>query len=123
MIFMEDTEFQMVTEIQPEVKILKFLNIKNLGFTAVGAVLGYVLSGAVYSDLALPFVIFNALVGFVLSLPSPFNKGKCVYQSVMFFIKGFKKKKITYKSIDVEPYEDDVIEENIFMYGNEKELM
>ena len=57
-----------------------------------------------------------------MSLPSPFNKEKCMYQTLLYFLKGLKKKKITYRTVDVKPYDDDILKENIFMYSDVKEL-
>lgn len=118
----DELDFEMIPEIKADIKFLKYLSLKNLGFTGAGAGIGFIMSAMVYSDFSFAFILYNAVIGFILSLPSPFNKEKCMYQTLLYFLKGLKKKKITYRTVDVKPYDDDILKENIFMYSDVKEL-
>lgn len=118
----DELDFEMIPEIKADIKFLKYLSLKNLGFTGAGAGIGFIMSAMVYSDFSFAFILYNAVIGFILSLPSPFNKEKCMYQTLLYFLKGLKKKKITYRTVDVKPYDDDIVKENIFMYSDVKEL-
>ena len=81
-----DNQFVMISEIKTETQIFKFINLKTLFITIGFTLFGYLTSGAVHEMLSFVYIVFNGVVGFVLSMQSPFNKGKLVYQSVFLFL-------------------------------------
>lgn len=89
-----DNQFVMISEIKTETQIFKFINLKTLFITIGFTLFGFLTSGAVHEMLPLLYIVFNGAVGFVLSMQSPFNKGKLVYQSVLLFIRNFCHKKL-----------------------------
>lgn len=114
-----DNQFVMISEIKAETQIFKFINLKTLFITIGFFVFGYVTSGAVHEMLSFVYIIFNGFVGFVLSMKSPFNKGKLVYQSVFLFIRNFCHKKYVYHALsDCEYNEADKVLESKFMYND-----
>ncbi len=110
-------QFKTIDEIKVETKIFKFINLRMM-FIVIGfGVFGYVLSPLIYKPLALPFVIFNLLVGLLVSCKSPFNKGKLIYQSILLYIRNFFNRKIIYHAISgFENTEADMVKESRLMY-------
>lgn len=114
-----DNQFVMISEIKTETQIFKFINLKTLFITIDFTLFGFLTSGAVHEMLPLLYIVFNGAVGFVLSMQSPFNKGKLVYQSVLLFIRNFCHKKVVYHALsDCEYNEDDKVLESKFMYND-----
>ena len=109
-------EFEMIDEIETEVKLFKYLNIKSLFGAAAGVFLALVLRGMVFEPLVIPFMIFNGLIGFVMLLNSPVNKDKKIYHSLLFYIKRLFDRDKVYHKVEVEPYKDDLIDEHLLMY-------
>lgn len=106
----------MIDEIKAEVKILKYINLKSLLCGAVGAFIGLMLSSMVYSSLVLPFIVYNAVIGFLLASKSKFNSQKRNVYTLLFYFRSFKEHNQVYETVDCEPYEDDVIGERYSMY-------
>lgn len=114
-----DNQFVMISEIKTETQIFKFINLKTLFITIGFTLFGYLTSGAVHEILSFVYIVFNGIVGFVLSMQSPFNKGKLVYQSVFLFIRNFFHKKVVYHALsDCEYNEADKVLESKFMYND-----
>lgn len=114
-----DNQFVMISEIKTETQIFKFINLKTLFITIAFTLFGYLTSGAVHEMLSFVYIAFNGIVGFVLSMQSPFNKGKLVYQSVFLFIRNFCHKKVVYHALsDCEYNEADKVLESKFMYND-----
>lgn len=109
-------EFRMIDDIRTETKIMKFLTLKSFFFILAFVIIGVVFSSMVYDSLQIWFIVYNVAVGFVMSLPSTFNKDKRIYQSILIFIYSFKEHQSTYHSIEYECAEEDVIKQSSLMY-------
>ncbi len=72
----------MVTDVNVPTKINRFFYLKDIlifgGFTA----LGFLTRDFVNPSLAVAYVIFNAVVGLVMTLPCPFAKRRRMYQAL-----------------------------------------
>lgn len=114
-----DNQFVMISEIKAETQIFKFINLKTLFITIGFLVFGYVTSGMVHEMLSFVYIVFNGVVGFVLSMKSPFNKGKLIYQSIFLYIRNrFHKKDVYHALADCEYNSEDKILESKLMYND-----
>lgn len=106
----------MIDELKAETRMLKWIDLKStfiiLGFTAMG----FFLKDVVYGPLEIPFIIFNFIVGFVLSIKSPFNRDKMLWQSLLLYIRNLISQKSVFHAIEEECYEEDEISCSQLMY-------
>lgn len=114
-IIVED-QFKMIDEIKAETKIFKFINLKTIFFAIGFSLFGYLMSGTVYDSLQLPFIIFNGLVGVILSLPSHFNRGKLIWQSILLYFRSFFNRTLVYHTVVPEDNNEFLIEQSQMMY-------
>lgn len=109
-------ELQMIDELKAETRMLKWIDLKStfiiLGLTA----LGFFLKDAVYGPLEIPFIIFNFIVGFVLSIKSPFNRDKMLWQSLILYVKNLVSQKSIFHAVEQECYKEDIIARSQLMY-------
>lgn len=110
-------ELQMIEELKAETRMFKWIDLKStfiiLGFT----VFGYFIKGSVYGVLQIPFIIFNFIVGFVLSIKSPFNRDKMLWQSLLLYIKNIVSQKTIFHAVELECYEEDIVTSSQLMYS------
>lgn len=110
-------DFQMVEEIKVETKMFKFIDLISV-FIIVGFLLGgFLLSDNVHSALKVPFIIFNGVVGMVISIKSPWNKDMKIWKSILLFFKNLISIKRNYHAVEFEEHERYAIEENKQMYN------
>lgn len=107
----------MIEEIKVETKMFKFIDLISV-FIIVGFLLGgFLLSNNVHSALKIPFIIFNGVVGMVISIKSPWNKDMKIWKSILLFFKNLVAIKRHYHAIECEEPEEYAIEENKLMYN------
>ena len=110
-------EFQMIEELKAETRMIKWIDLKStfiiLGFT----MFGFVFRGNVYGPLAIPFIIFNFLVGVIISSKSPWNREKRLWQSLLLYVKNLVSQKSKFHAIEYECYEEDIISSSRLMYS------
>lgn len=111
-----DEQFKMIEEIKAETKIFRYADLRTLFFVIGFLFFGYLISGSVYEAMQIPFIVFNGIVGLVLSIKSPFNRGKCIYQSILLFFRSVFKGNTVYHPVNVENNDEDIIEESQMMY-------
>jgi len=90
-------------DLRAKSQIIKGINIADFMFVITIFFLGYLLSAQlklVVSPLIVPFNIFNALTATIMVLPSPWNKQKKIYESILYMLLNDK---YTYHSEDCEP--------------------
>lgn len=110
-------DFQMVEEIKVETKMFKFIDLFSV-FIIVGFLLGgFLLSDNVHSALKIPFIIFNGVVGMVVSIKSPWNKDMKIWKSIILFFKNLIFINVNYHAVEFEENENNAIEGNKLMYN------
>lgn len=97
-------------EINSEMKIFGF-SLSILVFAAVGMFFGTQTKNWIYAPLQTPWIIFNTVVWLFLGLPSPVNRGKKIFTSIVLFLTRDDK---TYISIPapIDVTELEVLKEN-----------
>ena len=88
--------YTVTQELKSKTKLNKFLHLSDLFFIVGFFVPMNVLSFIVPKELEDIYMIYNVVVAFSLTLPSPFNSDKKMYNTIFYF---FKNKKIVYKAI------------------------
>lgn len=84
-------------EINSEMKIFGF-SLTVLLFAAVGMFIGTQTKAWIYMPLQTPWIIFNIVVWLFLGLPSPINRGKRLFSSIVLYLTRDDR---TYESIPV----------------------
>ena len=84
-------------EINSEMKIFGF-SLTVLLFAAFGMYIGSQTKACVYSPFETPWIIFNIIVWLYLGLPSPINRGKRIFSSVILYL---TRDDYTYESIPI----------------------
>ncbi len=84
-------------EINSEMKIFGF-SLTVLLFAATGMFIGSQTKTWIYAPLETPWIIFNIVVWLYLGLPSPINRGKRIFSSVLLYI---TRDDNTYESIPI----------------------
>lgn len=82
-------------EINSEMKLFG-VSLTVLLFAALGMFIGSQTKEWVYAPLQTPWIIFNIVVWLFLGLPSPINRGKRMFASVILY---FTRDDKTYESI------------------------
>ena len=82
-------------EINSEMKIFGF-SLTVILYAAVGMFFGSQTKEWIYAPLQKPWIIFNIIIWLFLGLPSPINKGKRVFSSLIIYLTRDDK---TYESI------------------------
>lgn len=85
-------------------KKIKNIYLADLGFVVGFTLLGWILRTSTAPAMQIPFVIFNAIVGIILVMPSKWNPGKKMWQAMLFTV---KKDKAIYKPISVDLRSED----------------
>ena len=78
-----NTTYNLPDELVSDPKIFKYLPIRTLLLIVLFVFIGLSLQEKVYTPLQMPFVIYNGIVGFVLSLPSPVKIQKKLYDTIL----------------------------------------
>jgi len=88
---------QIPKELNTEVQIGMGLSIRDLAFVGIYAgVVTLLTRGIVYEALQPLYVVFNVIIGLVLTVKSPYNPQKRIYQSILCFL---RREKGVYKPI------------------------
>ena len=74
-------------ELNAPIKVWKFLYLFDLFFIISYFAVSAVFAGFVHSSLQIPYYIFTALMAVLLTLRSPYNPQKRIFQTVIFAIK------------------------------------
>lgn len=110
-------EFQMIEELKAETRMIKWIDLKStfiiLGFTCIG----FFFRSNVYSALEIPFVIFNFIVGVVVSFKSPWNREKMLWQSLLLYVKNMISQKSRFHAVEIDCYEEDIVSDSKLMYS------
>lgn len=118
---MDNQDLRMIDEIKIETKIFKMISLKTLFVTLGFGLFGFFSKSLVYSSLEIAYIVFNILVGLTISLPSPFNRGKTMGQSMVLFVRNLAQHTIVYHAIaGYENLEQDQIRQSNLMYDDAK---
>ncbi len=93
----------MIKELRSDIKIGKFY-IKDIAFVGGYFLAFYFLRSFVSSAVMIPYLIFNFFVAVLLVMPSVWNPGKRMWQSILFV---FQKDRRIYKPICIDERSDD----------------
>lgn len=99
----------MLKELNTPFKVVKFIYAADLMIVVGFIVAGVLLQNLVYSDLKIPFFIFNLLVGCFITAPSFANPQKRSFQSLFLLLRRTKNKRVYYP-IPIEYTSDTKIE-------------
>ncbi len=109
----ENTTYSIPSEINEEIRLTKFITINTVLIFAIFLYLGFSLRGMVYPPLQIPFVIYNSLTGFLLTIKSKYNTQKRLYQTVLAFL--FRD---THEYVPIKPVKD--LPNTVIKYNKEK---
>lgn len=98
-------------EINSEMKIFG-VSLTVLLFAAFGMFIGTQTKTVVYAPLQTPWIIFNIVVWLFLGLPSPINRGKRIFSSIILYLTRDDKTYISIPRPEAEVVEDVEDEEN-----------
>lgn len=79
-------EYKMVSEINAPTRINRFLVLRDVAIVAIFGVIGFVTKDFLNPNLQIYYFVFNLIVGLIMALPSPFSKGRKIYQLIIFTI-------------------------------------
>lgn len=74
-------------EIKASAKIKWFIYASDFLFILVYMVFTYMLQSRVSKTLQIPFWIFSIISAILLTLPSPYNAKRRIYQSIILYLK------------------------------------
>ena len=74
-------------EIKSQSKIGLYLFAFDFFFLLIFGVITYILAASVNSNLRILYYIFSVVVGIGLTVPSPYNKQRRMYQSIILYLK------------------------------------
>lgn len=100
-----------VQELNAPIKVNRWLYLFDLFF-----IIGYLavclfFSRFVHGSLTIPYVVFSVVVSILLTLRSPYNPQKRIFQTVLFAV---KKDRAVYRTISMEKEDKyDVIEKTV----------
>lgn len=83
-----------ITNINSETKVNKYLSLKTMYFLVGYAVVAYMLKNYVNHILFIPYMLFSIGCAFFAVLPSPLNKRRSNLESIFLL---FKKDKLVYR--------------------------
>lgn len=93
------SKYMLPNEIKTETQMMSWLYLGDILFIAGYVEFFSIFSGLVHPMLIMPYMIWNALIGLILTRPSPYNPPKRIYHSV--FLRATKKV-MAYHSIPLE---------------------
>ena len=99
-------EFEFIDELNAPTKIYKGLHLFDVAF--IGAFFGIMLMfrDQVHPYVIWPYYIFNLFVGLILTIHSPFNPQKRIFQSIWYALKRDRR---AYKPISTFIVERDTV--------------
>lgn len=74
-------------EIRSESHVAFWIYAKDFFFIMIYVYGAYLLRGMVATPFQIPYMIFSFVFAVVFTLPSPFNKKRRIYQSLLIYIK------------------------------------
>lgn len=89
-------EYNVAEEIRSESKVAGKVFISDFAFLSVYYMMMYMLNIYVHGVLMLPYAVFVVVTGIVMTMPSPFNPKKKIYQSCIIYL---RKNKTVYKPL------------------------
>lgn len=94
---------QLSDDYKSEIEILDFLNLKNLAITAVYTVAMLLFLPFVADALKIVYILFNCLIGWILSLDSRENPKKHIYEQFYYdILKKLHKEEDVYGIVDIK---------------------
>ena len=93
------SKYMLPSEIKTETQMMSWLYLGDILFIAGYVGFFSIFSGLVHPILIMPYMIWNALIGLILTRPSPYNPPKRIYHSVFLRV---TKKVMAYQSIPLE---------------------
>ncbi len=107
---MINESYTMPQEIKSETKVMLWMYALDFFFLIAYMILTSLLANVVHQALQIPFWIFSIIMAVLLTLPSPINKKRRIYQTVIIYLKRdrcvYRPTKIAYTTIKKE--EEDV---------------
>ena len=74
-------------EIKSESHVAFWIYAKDFFFILIYGYGAYLLRGIVATPFQIPYLVFSVICAVVFTLPSPFNKKRRIYQSLLIYIK------------------------------------
>ncbi|MDK2802683.1 MAG: hypothetical protein KFW09_04825 [Oscillospiraceae bacterium] len=91
-------EYIMIKSTKKKIKLYKNIYLKDLSIILSFFFLSIILKPIVHPNLGISFQIFMVIIGIILVIPSPTNRGKPIYKSLFYTLK----KKNMYKNFGGE---------------------
>ena len=79
------SKYVLPSEIKTEMQLASWLYGHDLAFIIGYAAFSLIFYGAVHPSLIIPYIVWNVLVGFILTRPSSYNPQKRIYHSLIFW--------------------------------------
>jgi len=81
-------KYTVTKELKSSIKINKFLELNDILFMASYVMFFSIFKMFIFSSLQTVFVVFNIIIAIILSVKSPFNRGKRLYYSLFLFVRN-----------------------------------
>lgn len=79
-------KYRFAREIRGETKVTGFINATDFFFLIFYSIISYSLREYVHTDYRILYYIFSVICALTLTMPSPINHGRRMYQSLLLFI-------------------------------------
>lgn len=103
---MINESYTMPQEIKSETKVMLWMYALDFFFLIAYGIITSILANVVHQMLQIPFWIFSIAMGVLLTLPSPINKKRRMYQTVIIYLKRnrnvYRPTKVTYTTVKKE---------------------
>lgn len=83
-------DFEMVQELRSRTKAIGWMYLADLLFVGCFFAVMFMFADRVHPALQIPYHIFNIIVGLILTIRSPFNPKKRIFQTILFILKADK---------------------------------
>lgn len=96
-----------IQELDTPTKIYKHFYLFDLGFVMIYFFVFMLIGqGRVHPALSIPYYCFNAVIAIILTMRSPWNRGKRIFHSIYFFI---CKDRCVYFPIGMEQFAEEIV--------------
>lgn len=80
-------QYSIIKEIKSPAKVNKWLYLQDLIFIVAYFGISYAFSTLIYSTLVIPYLIYSAIMGLILTAPSMYNPKRRNWESILLLLR------------------------------------